>query len=321
MKIALSSCFITKIETKTGKKITLKELISQANSVAVALINRGITKSDKILLFSPNSIQSSVLLFASYFLGLTLVPFVPTIASYELKKDIESLESIIIFTSVEIIENKEKYPKLNIKSVFVLNGSLNWWKWSKTYLNFEKFENLLIEGKNKILEKIPYFSVDPKTDIFLLLRSSSSVTDSSPKAAIISHYSFVASLTEFWKTKQFEKVIIPIISSFGEIGAHLSLANYLCSGATLVLYEEYDDELLLQSVEKYRINVLVLFPAIGQKLIEGKLSNKYDLSSVRMMFTETVAFPPNVAKELVKKYKAIFRESKSYLLPIICFFY
>jgi hypothetical protein len=82
------------------------------------------------------------------------VPFVPTIALYELKKDIESLESIIIFTSVEntknvneIIENKEKYPKLNIKSVFVLNGSLNWWKWSKTYLNFEKFENLLIEGK------------------------------------------------------------------------------------------------------------------------------------------------------------------------------
>jgi long-subunit acyl-CoA synthetase (AMP-forming) len=126
----------------------------------VALINRGITKSDKILNFSQNSIQSYVLLFASYFLSLTLVPFVPTIASYELKKDIESLESIIIFTSVEntknvneIIENKEKYPKLNIKSVFVLNGSLNWWKWSKTYLNFEKFENLLIEGKNKILEK------------------------------------------------------------------------------------------------------------------------------------------------------------------------
>ncbi len=293
----------------------------------MALINRGITKSDKILIFSPNSIQSSVLLFASYFLGLTLVPFVPTIPSYELKKDIESLGSIIIFTSVEntknvneIIENKEKYPKLNIKSVFVLNGSLNWWKWSKTYLNFEKFENLLIEGKNKIVDKIPHFSVDPKKDIFLLLRSSSSGTDSLPKTAIISHYSFVASLTEFCKAKQFEKVIIPIISSFGEIGAHLSLVNYLCSGATLVLYEEYDDELLLQSVERYRINVLALFPAIGEKLIKGKLSNKYDLSSVRMMFTETVAFPPNVAKELVKKYKVIFRESKSYLLSIICFF-
>jgi acyl-coenzyme A synthetase/AMP-(fatty) acid ligase len=134
--------------------INLKELISQVNSVAMALTNRGITKSDQILIFSPNSMQSSVLLFASYFLGLILVPFVPTIALYELKKDIESLESIIIFTSVEntknvneIIENKEKYPKLNIKSVFVLNGSLNWWKWSKTYLNFEKFENLLIEGK------------------------------------------------------------------------------------------------------------------------------------------------------------------------------
>ncbi len=56
-----------------------------------------------------------------------------------------------------------------------------------------------------------------------------------------------------------------------------------------------------------------------KKLIEGKLSNKYDLSSVRMMFTETVVFPTNVAKELFKKYKVIFRESKSYLLSIIFF--
>ncbi len=162
----------------------------------------------------------------------------------------------------------------------------------------------------KFWKKIPYFTVDPKKDIFLLFRSSSG-SDSLPKTAIISHYSFVSSLTEFWKTKQFKKVVIPLISSFGEIGAHLSLANYLCSGATLVLYEEYDDELLSQSVKKYRINVLVLFAAIGQKLIKGKLSNKYDLSSVRMMFTETIAFPPNVAKELVKKYKATRKLTRS----------
>ncbi len=36
--------FKTKIEAKTGKRIALKELISQANSVAVALINRGIAR-------------------------------------------------------------------------------------------------------------------------------------------------------------------------------------------------------------------------------------------------------------------------------------
>jgi hypothetical protein len=40
--------------------------------------------------------------------------------------------------------------------------------------------------------------------------------------------------------------------------------------ATIVLLEKYNDELLLKSVEKYRINYMPLFPAIGHKLIKGE---------------------------------------------------
>jgi long-subunit acyl-CoA synthetase (AMP-forming) len=198
--------FYNKIEAKSGTKITLKELISQSNSIAVALIKRGITKSDRFCILSANTIPYCVLLFASYFLGVTLVPLSPTFGTYELKKGIEKMESIVIFTSVEkakffdeIIENfnSKKIENLKIKSVFVLDGS---------YGSYIPFERLLEEGKNQLLDKIPHFNVDPKNDYFLLVWSSG--TTGLPKTTITSHYSFVASLTDFWTTKQFDPLIV-----------------------------------------------------------------------------------------------------------------
>ncbi len=139
-----------KIEAKSGAKLTVKELISQANSVAVALIKRGITKSDKICIFGSIDINYTVITFATYFLGLTFVPFSRSLAVYELENDIKNLESVVIFTSVEnakyfeeIIKNfiSVKNENLKIKSIFVIDGS---------YSNYISFGKLVEEGKNQI---------------------------------------------------------------------------------------------------------------------------------------------------------------------------
>jgi fatty-acyl-CoA synthase len=229
--------FNFKIEAKSGSKITLKEFISQANSVAVALIKRGITKSEKFCIFSPNTIAYYVSLYVSYFLGLTVVPFSPAYAIYELKKDIENLESIVIFTSVEnakyfeeIINdcnNNERTQKRKIKSVFVLNGN---------HENYIPFEKLLEEGKDQILDRIPYFDVDPKNDIFLLLRSSG--TTGLPKTAIISHYSFIASAIDFWYSKQFDNLRVLMAYPSGNIGVIIRQFVWFSSGATIVMLEK-----------------------------------------------------------------------------------
>ncbi len=304
--------FYNKIEAKSGTKITLKQLISQANSIAVALIKRGITKSDRFCILSANTIPYCVLLFASYLLGVTLVPLSPTFGTYELKKEIEKMESIVIFTSVEkakyfdeTIENfnSRKIENLKIKSVFILDGS---------YGNYIPFERLLEEGKNQILDKIPYFNVDPKNDYFLLVWSSG--TTGLPKTTIISHYSFVASLTDLWSTKQFDPLIVSLIFPLGHMGGSLFFPLWFCYGATVIIFEKYDEQLLLQSVQKYRINLMMIFPAMGHKLIKGELADKYDLSSVKMMITGGAAFPRNVSEDIVKKYNVLFRECMSKLL-------
>jgi acyl-coenzyme A synthetase/AMP-(fatty) acid ligase len=238
------------------------------------------------------------------------MPLSLTLAAYEVRKDIENLESIVIFTSVEnakyfdkIINdfNNKENQKPKVKSVFIMNGN---------YDNYIPFEKLLEEGKNQILDRIPHFDIDPKTDIFLLLRSSG--TSGLPKITIISHYNFVASLTNIWAIVRINELVISMPFPVGHIGIQISLPSNIGSGATLIIYEKFDEELLLQSIEKYGVNSLPLFPAIGHKLIEGELADKYDLSSVKMMLTGGAAFPGNVAKEIVKKYGVIFREGMKF---------
>ncbi len=103
-----------KIEAKSSTNLTLKEVISKANIVAAALTKRGIKKSDRFRIFSLNTIRYCVLLFVSYFLGITRVPLSPLLAAYELKKGIKKIKSIVIFTSVEKVKYFDEKLKFSI---------------------------------------------------------------------------------------------------------------------------------------------------------------------------------------------------------------
>jgi acyl-coenzyme A synthetase/AMP-(fatty) acid ligase len=103
-------------------------------------------------------------------------------------------------------------------------------------------------------------------------------------------------------------VIIPIFFSLASIVGSLFLPRWLCTGATVVLLEKFDEEIYFQSFEKYKINVLPVFPTFGHKLIKGELANKLNLSSVKMMNSGAAAFPANVSEAILKKYNLIFHE-------------
>jgi acyl-CoA synthetase (AMP-forming)/AMP-acid ligase II len=292
---------------KTGKELTVKELITQAHSIAVSLIKRGITKSDIILCFSANNLEYAVLLFAIYFLGNTFTPVNPTNGVFELKNQIKDSGSTFILTSLSnahivnkiLNDHNNSGLREQIKLVVVFDGTHN---------HFLPFSQLLSEGKNEKLQRIPYFDVNPKTDLFAIVYSSG--TTGLPKGAMITHYNIVAALGGFSTWDVFRGTFLKIagIYPFGHMSGTLTLPGWVSEGHTLVIYESFDEEVILQSVEKYKINSLTLFPAFGHRLLDGDLKDKYDLSSLKLMTTGGSKFPENLAKGLIKKYNVKFSE-------------
>ncbi|CAG2115097.1 unnamed protein product, partial [Medioppia subpectinata] len=285
--------------------LTIGQLKRQANKIAINLIDRGVTKGDRIAFYGQNSIQHTVLRFVATFLGLTFIPLSPTFGKYEVKQEFLSTGATIIMSSAQdfnkfqgVLDNNT----IRVKLVIIFDGKYD------TNLNFDQ---LLAEGKDRALDRYPYFPVNPDTDMFFLIHTSGSTGP--PKCAMITHRAMIDGCQEpdiFLDFDQLDgQAICAMPFTCGHIMGTVLIPLQIIKGTQLVLFGEFNEEILMQAIEKYKINVLGAFPSIGRRLIEGDLVGKYDISSLKGMSTGGAAFPGNIAKQIIKKCGIRFREA------------
>src|SRR6266446_10680452 len=170
--------FNVQIDAETEQQLTVSELKSLSNSIAMALIKRGITKRDKIAFYGQNSIQHSILRFAVFFTGNTFMPLSPTFGKYEVEEEVKSVGTNIIFSSAQDLHKFDGVFNNNndIKLVVVFDGKDD---------KYVSFEQLLEEGRDQTLDRIPYFPINTENDISFLIHTSG--TTGKPKCVMISH--------------------------------------------------------------------------------------------------------------------------------------
>ncbi|CAG2117093.1 unnamed protein product [Medioppia subpectinata] len=296
-------------EATSGLTLTIGQLKCQANSIAVALIGRGVTKEDRIAFYGQNSIQHSVLRFMTTFLGLTFMPLSPTFEKYEVREECQSAGATIIISSAQdfhkfewVLDDSCNNNSKAIKLVVIFDGKHD------THVTFDK---LLAEGAGKTLDRYPHFAVNPDTDMFFLIHTSGSTGP--PKCAMIPHRAILAGCQETNIFLNFDNIDGQVVCAMpfpcGHISGTVMIPMQVLNGVHLILFAEFTEESLMRGIEKYKINVLPAFPSMGRRLIEGDLVGKYDISSLKGMSTGGAAFPGNIAKEIIKKYGIRFREA------------
>ena len=267
----------------------------------MALIDMGVTKSDLIVTFANNSIDYAIVLFASIWLGVTLYPVTPIANIYDLEVLFKSLDSFVLITSqskVEIIERVlKKHNELKLKNVIVLDGSTD---------KYKTFDNLVEAGNNRKVPQIPYFKVDPLKDLFVLLQSSG--TSGVPKSVMISHRAFLSTILNFMTSKIVENPVTAHVTPFGCISGVTFLFSYIPLGIPIVIYNQFSEQLILESIPKYKVSFMYFTPIFGYKLIDEEVVKKYDLSSLKHLFTGGSALPENVGKAIVRKHKVVLNE-------------
>ncbi|CAG2175346.1 unnamed protein product, partial [Oppiella nova] len=298
------------IDANTDEQITIGHLKRLSHSIAVALINRGVTKTDRLVYSGQNTIQHTVLRFVAIFLGLPICPLSPTFEAYEVEQEVTSMSATVVLTQQQDLPKFKRVLESDnnsIKFVVIFNATCD------THVSEKHvtYEQLVDEGRDQTLITIPYFPVDHNVDPCLLIHTSGST--GRPKCVILKHASILRFYSElghaFHKEFQGTPQVVSVLNPLGHIGGSQLVPSFICLGAKQVIYSEFTVDLQFGSVERYGVTFMVIFPSIGDNFIEGELCNKYDLSSLKIILTGGAHFPAHIARAIINKYHVSFRES------------
>ncbi|XP_008808867.2 4-coumarate--CoA ligase-like 1 [Phoenix dactylifera] len=282
-------------DADSGRSLTFLQLRSAVSSTAVGLASLGISKGDVVLIFSPNSLHFPVCFLAVLSLGAIATTVNPLYTVAELSKQAKDSNPKLVITVPELWH---KVAPLGLPAVIL--GPKDSPLSPSTHLPITYFSELIAGHTN------PDFTPPPvrQTDVAALLYSSG--TSGASKGVILTHRNFIC--TALMVTADQEQngeppatflCFLPMFHIFG-----LSVITYaqLTRGNTVVSMGKFDFEMVLRSIEKYRVSHLFCVPPVMIALAKQGKMGKFDLSSLRFICSGAAPLGKDVMTEVSKNF-------------------
>lgn len=249
-----------------GERITYGSFNHSVNLLAASLLQSGIKKGDKVILFMPNTKEFLYTYFAVLRIGAIIVPINARLTTLEIEYIIEHSEAKALVAHELLFEQvkglSEKYELLWIKTGAALP------KWNS-------FEKLLQDSE---VEEINCELTEDDEATILY----TSGTTGKPKGVLFTHRNIltVATMICIEMTMKQSSRILHMMPLSHSAPLHLFLISGTYVGATHVLAPTFTPELLLELVSKEKTThffgapIAYLFTAKHQNL------NTFDLSSM-----------------------------------------
>ncbi len=310
-----------------GKKTSYKQLLSQIETTAKALINIGIKKGDVISIISINTPEVIMMIYAANRIGAVINMIHPLLSASEIETFINRTNSsaVLILEQIypkikDIKWQNNKNPKIILtkivnslpthikpiysilnKSSVILNSSHNTVYW----------KDFISNTKNTILPE----DTGKKNDTAIIMYSGG--TTGTPKGVMLTNlninsYSiqaFEVSGINNPKGKKF-LAILPLFHGFGfASGIHANL----CKGVHIFLIPKFEFKKSIKTIFKNKINFIYAIPALFESLIRSEYIEKSDLSFLECLICGGDKLQPNLSKKLQKylingNSKAVFCE-------------
>ncbi|CAG2180577.1 unnamed protein product, partial [Oppiella nova] len=233
--------------------------------------------------------------------GVTFMPLSPTFEKYEVEQEVRAAGADVVMTSAQdfhkfewVLDDSRNDNKNRVKLVVIFDGKHD---------KHVTYEQLRDEGKGRKLSQIPHFDVNPEKDMLFLIHTSG--TTGAPKCAMIPHRCV---LNKMNIPNRGTGLITSLIYPMGHKIGSSRLPAMIISGSKLILFDSNNAEHIAQSVEKYGIQNLGIFPHTGKQMVDQGLLDKYDLSTLKIITSGGAAFPANCARAFIDKFKLSFRE-------------
>ncbi|KAF6747808.1 amp dependent CoA ligase [Ephemerocybe angulata] len=304
--------FTLHIDAVTGERRTYRQFLERVHDLATALGGTaegclGIGKpEEKIGIIMENSSDYIVLIHASLAIA---TPFA-LISSYSTPFELK--HALTLSQATHLVVDAKFLPTLipvaqeigfDLNRIFIAAG---------TAPGRRSLDDLVNNVRSKA---IPFVGIKPAKKDTLAYLVFSSGTSGLPKAVMISHGNIVYSLYQVAVVAQAMLQVhtpptpktpegIPVVLAFLPIHHTYGLHSYSFRGfmapMTQVFMRQWDVDVALSSVPKYKVTTLALIPSLVHQLAHHPKTAQTDWSSVTTLGSGAAYLPPKLAAKFAK---------------------
>ena len=280
-------------------ELTYSDFMKKTALFGSAMKNMGIGADDKVGICMPNSIEWYIVFWSAVRIGAQPVPMDPQSGSMELSRLIPATTSKVMFIT-------EKYRNNNIINAVhdLVPGRIALDKvicfadeelipGEECYISAEKFT---AEYGNTECE---IFQPEYLHTMSLACTSGSTGT---PKILSVPSGGFLSTQREMGDYLEFTAgdVMMLGMTLYHQGGFGMGLQMSL-KGGTVMYQPQFNPISFLETVQKYKVNIIQLTSTLAKVLLSTPDFDKYDLSSVRICYFAGEVLPKEIADTFVEK--------------------
>ncbi|XVF74208.1 hypothetical protein PTKIN_Ptkin13bG0092000 [Pterospermum kingtungense] len=261
------------INGTTGEIYTYAEVELTARRVASGLNKLGIQQRQVIMLLLPNTPEFVLSFLGASFLGAIATAANPFFTPAEVSKQAKASDARLIITQACYVDKVKEFAQDNDVKIMCIDSG------PEGCLHFSE---LTQADENDLPE------VDIVLDDVVALPYSSGTTGL-PKGVMLTHKGLVTSVAQqvdgdnpnlFFHS---EDVILCTLPMFHIYALNSIMLCGLRVGAAILIMQKFEIGLLLQLIQKYKVTIAPIVPPIVSAIAKSPDTDKYDLSSVRML--------------------------------------
>lgn len=255
--------------------------MEQSLRLAVYLSKEGLKEDDRIAICSENCLNFIIPVCSAMFLGVASCPLNP---SYSVREFIHALSI-----------SKPKIIFVSTSAAKILRSVVRNLSWSarlvcideKRLIDVPRMKDLIVKIHLPNLAEFKACKVDIGEHVFAILCSSG--TTGLPKGVMLTDKNFITITCQIIETvmtdQSFNDEALTLkFLPFFHAYAFVSLVTQYALGATSVILSRFDPEKFLSTVQKYKIQQLMLVPPLMVFLAKSPLVDRYDLSSIKQIW-------------------------------------
>tara|TARA_Y100000992_G_scaffold231803_1_gene162894 strand:+ start:3550 stop:5112 length:1563 start_codon:yes stop_codon:yes gene_type:complete len=254
------------------RELTYADLDNNANKVSQGIINEGCNPDSRVAFLAKNSDHFCEFLYGTMKSRTVCVGINWRLAPPEVSYVLNDSKSEILFVGPEfydlIIEIQDEIP--SVKKIITMEESSQDWEDYVTWRDRNENED-------------PNLKSNPNDDIIQMYTSG---TTGYPKGVQLTNKNFVEAqktVLQVWGKDWHEGSVNLICSPiFHAAGANMVVIG-IVFGCTNIIIPEVDPELILSLVEKEKIELALLVPAVILFLIQHPKAKSTDFSSLRQI--------------------------------------